>query len=70
MYDVRITFSLCACGLTPRPQTNNLDDTYCCTTPAEQQYVEQFQTATLQLFTQLPSTAVIFSSACLVHVRE
>jgi len=41
---------------------------YCCTTPAEQQYVEQFQTATLALFQQLPSSAVIFSSACLVHV--
>ena len=48
--------------------TNNLDDTYCCTTPAEQQYVEQFQTATLALFQTLsPSVATIFSSACFVH---
>ena len=47
--------------------TNNLDDVYCCTTPAEQQYVEQFQTQTLALFASLPSNAVVFSSACLVH---
>ena len=48
--------------------TNNLDSTYCCETPPEQQWVEQFQTQTLALFQQLPSSrATIFSSTCLVH---
>ncbi len=47
--------------------TNNLDSEYCCETPSEEQYVEQFQTATLALFQQLPSSVTIFSSACLVH---
>jgi len=47
--------------------TNNLDSTYCCTTPPEQQWVEQFQTQTLALFEQLPSNVVKYSSSCLVH---
>ena len=47
--------------------TNNLDSTYCCETPQEQQWVEQFQTQTLALFQQIPSTNVVFSSACFVH---
>jgi hypothetical protein len=47
--------------------TNNLDSTYCCTTPPQQQWVEQFQTQTLALFQSIPSTNVIFSSACFVH---
>ena len=47
--------------------TNNLDSTYCCETPQEQQWVEQFQVQTLSLFQQLPSTNVVFSSACFVH---
>jgi len=47
--------------------TNNLDSEYCCETPAEQQWVEQFQTSTLSLIGALPSTVPIFSSVCLVH---
>ena len=46
--------------------TNNPDSTYCCETPPEQQWVEQFQTQTLALFQQIPSAA-IYSSSCLVH---
>jgi len=47
--------------------TNNLDDTVCCNTPAEQVYVQQFQDATLALFKALPATVTLFSSACFVH---
>lgn len=47
--------------------TNNLDSEYCCETPAEQQWVEQFQTSTLSLIGALPPTVPIFSSVCLVH---
>ena len=47
--------------------TNNLDSTYCCETAPEQQWVEQFQTQTLALFQQLPSSVDIYSSTCLVH---
>ena len=47
--------------------TNNLDSTYCCETPPEQQWVEQFQTQTLALFEQLPGNLATYSSSCLVH---
>jgi hypothetical protein len=47
--------------------TNNLDSTYCCNTPAEQAWTEGFQTATLALFQTLPPTAALYSSTCLVH---
>ena len=47
--------------------TNNLDSTYCCETPPEQQWVEQFQVQTLALFKQLPGNVATYSSSCLVH---
>ena len=51
--------------------SNNLDDEYCCTTEAEYDWVEGFQTSTLALFAQMKKNTrrhnVIYSSACLVH---
>jgi len=47
--------------------TNNLDSEYCCEQPAQQQWVEQFQTATLALLHNVPSTCGVYSSTCLVH---
>ena len=47
--------------------TNNLDSTYCCNTPQQQQWADQFQTQTLQLLNGVPSTCGIYSSSCLVH---
>ena len=47
--------------------TNNLDSTYCCNTPAEQQWVEQFQVETLSLIQAMPADDPVYSSVCLVH---
>jgi hypothetical protein len=47
--------------------SNNLDSTYCCETPPEQAWVEQFQTSTLSLLAAIPASNGIYSSTCLVH---
>lgn len=47
--------------------SNNLQSEYCCTTPAQQQWAEQFQTETLAAFNGIPGQDGIFSSTCLVH---
>lgn len=47
--------------------TNNLDSSYCCETPPEQTWVEQFQQDTLTLIQSLPDSNPVFSSVCLVH---
>jgi len=47
--------------------TNNLDSAYCCETPAEQQWTENFQTSTLAMLQQVPARDGIYSSVCLVH---
>ena len=47
--------------------TNNLDSTYCCNTPQQQQWADQFQTQTLALLSAVPATNGIYSSTCLVH---
>jgi hypothetical protein len=47
--------------------SNNLDSTYCCTTPAEQQWADGFQTATLAMLQGVPGNDGLYSSTCLVH---
>jgi hypothetical protein len=47
--------------------TNNLDSTYCCNTPQQQQWADQFQSQTLALLSAVPPTNGIYSSSCLVH---
>lgn len=47
--------------------TNNLDSEYCCTTLAQQEWVEQFQTQTRALLRGVPSVSATYSSTCLVH---
>ena len=47
--------------------TNNLDSQYCCETPSEQQWTENFQTQTLSMLQNVPSNDGIYSSVCLVH---